>query len=104
MDSRQEADTGEYLTIDDLAERVGLPPVHLRALFNRDLKMTPKRFAKLLKIGNAIELAEEDPRLTISQIVERVRGGDESHFQRDFKKIFGKTFGEFRRRHLQQSE
>lgn len=102
--NHREIDTEECLTIDELAEQVRLSPAHLRALFSRDLKVTPNQFVKLLKIRNAIELAEEEPRLTISEIVERVRGGDESHFQRDFKKAFGITFGEFRRLCLQQSE
>jgi AraC-like DNA-binding protein len=102
IDNPQEADTEEYLT-DELAERVSLSPVHLRALFRRDLKTTPKRLAKRLKMENAIKLAE-DPRLTISQIVELVRGGDESRFQRDFKKTFGSPLGEFRKLRHQQSE
>ena len=104
MDNPLEADTEEYLSTDELAERVSLSPVHLRALFRRDLKTTPRRFAKRLKMENAIKLAEEDPRLTINQIVELVRGGDESRFQQDFKKAFGKTLGEFRKHRLQQSE
>jgi AraC-like DNA-binding protein len=102
IDNPQEADTEELLT-DELAERVSLSPVHLRALFRRDLKTTPKRFAKRLKMENAIKIAE-DTRLTISRIVELVRGGDESRFQRDFKKTFGMPLGEFRKLRLQQSE
>ena len=102
IDNPQDAGTEEYLT-DELAEQVGLSPVHLRAIFRRDLKTTPKRFAKRLKMENAIKLAE-DPRLTISRIVELVRGGDESRFQRDFKKTFGMPLGEFRKLRHQQSE
>ncbi len=102
IDDPLEADAEEHLT-DKLAERVGLSPVHLRALFRRDLKTTPKQFAKRLKMEKAIKLAE-DPRLTISQIVELVRGGDGSRFQRDFKKTFGMTFGEFRKLRRHQSE
>ena len=102
IDDPLEADAEECLT-DKLAERVGLSSVHLRALFRRDLKTTPKRFAKRLKMENAIKLAE-DPRLTISQIVELVRGGDGSRFQRDFKKTFGMTLGEFRKLRRHQSE
>jgi AraC-like DNA-binding protein len=102
IDDPLEADAEEHLT-DKLAERVGLSPVHLRALFRRDLKTTPKRFAKGLKMENAIKLAE-DPRLIISRIVELVRGGDESRFQRDFKKTFGMTLGEFRKLRRQQLE
>ena len=62
------------------------------------------RITKLLRMWNAIRLAEEDPGLPISKIVERVRGGDESHFQRDFKKAFGVTFGEFRRCRSEESQ
>jgi AraC-like DNA-binding protein len=102
IDDPLEADAEERLT-DKLAERVGLSSVHLRALFKRDLKTTPKRFAKRLKMENAIKLAE-DPRLTISWIVELVRGGDESRFQRNFKKTFGMPLGEFRKLRSQQSE
>jgi AraC-like DNA-binding protein len=103
IDSGQEIDTEEYMPTDELAEQVNISAVHLRALFRRDLKTTPRRFAKQLKMENAIKLAE-DPRLTISRIVELVRGGDESRFQQDFKKTFGKTLGEFRKLRLQQSE
>src|SRR5262245_33327364 len=102
IDDTIEYDAEEHL-IDKLAERVGLSSVHLRALFRRDLKTTPKRFAKRLKMENAIRLAE-DSRLTISRIVELVGGGDESHFQRDFKKTFGMHLGEFRKLRPQQSE
>lgn len=102
--NHRKIDTEEYLTIDELAEMVNLSPAHLRALFSRDLQTTPKRFAKQLRMANAAALVEEDPRLTISQIVELVRGGDESHFQREFKKTFGMTLGEFRRLHIQQSK
>ena len=102
IDDRTEADTEEHLT-DILAERVGISPVHLRALFRRDLKTTPKRFAKRLKMENAIKLAE-DPRLTISRIMELVQGGDESRFQRDFKKTFGMPLGEFRKLRRKPSE
>jgi AraC-like DNA-binding protein len=102
VDSLPEADPEEHLT-DKLAEQVGLSPVHLRALFRRDLKTTPMRFVKQLKMENAIKLAKEDPSLTISRIVELVRGGNESRFQQDFKKAFGKPLGEFRKLRLQQS-
>jgi AraC-like DNA-binding protein len=103
IDNRLWANPDEYLTIDDLAERVGISPVHLRDLFRRGMKMTIRQFTKLLRMWNAIRLAEEDPGLPISKIVERVRGGDESHFQRDFKKAFGVTFGEFRRCQSEES-
>jgi AraC-like DNA-binding protein len=103
IDNRKEIDTEEYMLTDELAEHVNISPVHLRALFRRDLNTTPRRFAKQLKMENAIKLAE-DSRLTISQIVELVRGGDESRFQQDFKKTFGQTIGEFRKLRLQQSE
>jgi AraC-like DNA-binding protein len=102
-DNRREVDTEGYPDIDELAERMGVSAAHLRDLFSRDLKMTPRQFIKLLKMANAIILAE-DSRLTISEIVECVRGGDESHFQRDFKKTFGKPLGAFRRLRIQQSE
>jgi len=102
IDDPLAADAEKHLT-DKLAERISLSPVHLRALFRRDLKTTPKRFAKRLKMENAIKLAE-DPRMTISRIVELVRGGDESRFQRDFKKTFGMTLGEFRKLRRHQSE
>jgi AraC-like DNA-binding protein len=104
LDNRQAIDTEEYMPTDELAEQVNISAVHLRALFRRDLKTTPRRFAKRLKMENAIKLAEEYPRLTIIEIVELVRGGDESRFQQDFKKAFGKTIGEFRKLRLQQSE
>jgi AraC-like DNA-binding protein len=104
IDNRLWANPDEYLTIDELAERVGISPLHLRDLFRRDMKMTVRQFTKLLRMWNAIRLAEEDPSLPISKIVERVRGGDESHFQREFKKAFGVTFGEFRRRRSEESQ
>ena len=64
---------------------------------------TPDRYAKQLKMENAIKLAEDSP-MTINRIVEVVRGGDASHFQREVKKTFGKTLGDFRRLRFEQAE
>lgn len=101
--NRDEEDVKEILTIDKLARREKLSPGYLRALFKRDMKMTPDQFAKQLKMENAKKLAENST-LTVDQIVENVRGGDSSHFQREFKKTFGKTLGDFRRLRIQQME
>ncbi len=89
--------------MDELARRVKLSPVRLRALFKRDLKTTPDQFVIQLKMENAIKLARDSP-LTNERIVEIVGGGDVSHFQRRFKKAFGKTLGDYRRLDLQEPD
>ncbi|MGH9833776.1 MAG: helix-turn-helix domain-containing protein [Blastocatellia bacterium] len=98
-----EQDVRESLTIDELARRVKLSPAYFRTLFRRDMKTTPSRYVKQLKIENAIKLAEET-NLAITRIVEIVGGVDASHFQREVKKATGKTLGEFRKLRLQQAE
>src|SRR5262245_17290588 len=102
-DSRNEENVEEILTTAKLAERVKLSRAHLCDLFRRDLKTTPKQLAKRVKMENAIWLAE-DTNLPIERIVELVEGGDPSHFQRDVKKTFGTTLGEFRSLQIQLQE
>lgn len=100
--SYHEKDSKE-ISMDELTRLVKLSVGQLYALFNRDVGIPPMRYVRLLKMENAIKLAENTS-LTIERIVEIVGGGDVSHFQRDVKKTFGKTLGEFRRLRLQQFE
>lgn len=85
------------LTLSQIADSVNLSPSRLRHLFKSQVGVTPSKFIKTRKIHEAKKLAERTY-LSVKQIVSLVGGNDESHFLRDFKKVYGCTLGEFQLR------
>jgi len=57
--------------------------------------MSPARYQRWLRMQRARQLLETSL-LTIKQIAGRIGIRDESHFWRDFKKIYGLTPSEYR--------
>lgn len=90
-------DLNDRILVEQLARSVNLSTSRLRALFRADAGTTPKRKIKQLKLERARQLAVET-HLTIDQILAMVAAGDPSHFHREFKKAFGMTLTECRKR------
>lgn len=67
------------------------------------MKMTLKQFADKLIMEKAIEMAKDDY-VTVYQIVDKVRAGDERNFRRRLKRTHGLTLSQFRMRCDDQNE
>lgn len=68
---------------------------HLNRLFNSNLGMSMKSFARLVRINNAIHLLNENT-TTLTLICEKLGYYDVSHFIKDFKIICGITPQEYK--------
>ncbi|MET0621631.1 MAG: helix-turn-helix domain-containing protein [Pyrinomonadaceae bacterium] len=85
--------TGELqreVSLDELARGVGLSLSRLHCLFRNETGMSPARYRRLLRIEKAKELLETT-HLNIKQIRIIVGIDDRSHFEREFKKLYGLT-------------
>lgn len=89
------ANLGQELALDEIARSVNLSPSRLRCVFKAETGMAPAHYFKHLKMQEARELAE-NTFLNVKEIMNRLGLRDESHFVRDFKKIHGLTFSQFR--------
>lgn len=95
-------DLGRKVTLTEMAQSVGLSVEHLRELFKSEIGMTPIQYQKRLRLLEAKRLLESTF-LNVQEIVIRVGLSDDSHFVRDFKKLYGLTPAQYRA-HYQQME
>ena len=85
------------LTLREMAQIVSLSPAHLCFLFKTETGTPPARYLRKMRMRNAATLLEETS-LSVKEVMARVGFSDESHFVRDFKRIYQMTPGEYRRR------
>jgi|SRR5947208_2179114 len=79
-----------------MAESVNLSPTHLCGLFKVEIGMPPARYLRQLRMNNARHLLATTF-LSIKEVMIEVGFTDESHFVRDFKRLYGKTPTQYRR-------
>ena len=87
-------------SVDDLAQQVNLSPSRLWHLFKAETGLKPMFYLKQLRLKRTAELLLLSPYKTVNQIQGEVGMRHESHFYDDFKRAYGVTPTEFRRRHL----
>jgi transcriptional regulator GlxA family with amidase domain len=92
-------DLSRKVTLSEMAQAVNLSAEHLRRLFKSEIGMTPVQYQKKLRLLEARRLLESTF-LNVQEIMVRVGLSDDSHFVRDFKKIYGLTPAQYRSRHL----
>jgi transcriptional regulator GlxA family with amidase domain len=76
------------LTIHELARAVNLSPSHFRRLFKAETGQTPARYLKECRMAKARELTETTF-FSVREIINHVGMGDDSHFVRDFERLYG---------------
>jgi len=84
------------LRISEVAQEIGVHPVHLARVFRRKCGQTPGEYLQRIRVRFASEklvLHEEG----IAEIATAAGFADQSHLTRIFKKFTGMTPGEFRR-------
>ncbi len=94
-----EADPRLPLDLRLMAESVNLSVPHLCHLFKKETGLTAARSVKLAKMKHSADLLTHTF-ITIKEIVVISGFRDESHFVRDFKKTYGVTPTEYRKRHF----
>lgn len=90
-------DLTRRLPLTRMAQLVNLSTARLSYLFKHETGMSPSRYLKSLRMREA-EILLLKTFLSIKEITARVGFADESHFVRDFKKLYGTTPTDYRKR------
>ena len=90
-----EANPSQNLTLQKMAESVNLSPPYFCNLFKAVTGVSPAKYLKSLRMQQAATLLTTTF-LSVKEIVCRVGLTDESHFVRDFKRLYGVTPTEYR--------
>jgi AraC family transcriptional regulator of arabinose operon len=86
-------------SLDEVAQSMNMSPSRLRHIFKAEMGTSPKQFIKLLRLQIAKELLETSF-LNVKEITVKIGWRDESHFVKDFKKIYGCSPTRYRIAHL----
>lgn len=94
------------LTERELADKIGVSPQHLCAMFKTEIGETPIRYLNQVRMEKARELLENDgaSALSIKEVAARVGCRDLSHFVRDFQQRFGLSPRRYRERNRPRSD
>ncbi len=90
-----QGDPSRNFTLGKMAESVNLSPPYFCYLFKTITGVPPAKYLKSLRMQQAATLLTTTF-LSVKEIVRRVGLTDESHFVRDFKRIYGVTPSEYR--------
>jgi transcriptional regulator GlxA family with amidase domain len=88
-------DPSRTFSLGEMAQSVNLSPAYFCGLFKAVTGVPPARYLKSLRMQHAATLLTTTF-LSVKEIVRRVGCSDESHFVRDFKRIYGVTPSEYR--------
>lgn len=81
----------------EIASTVNLSLAHLRYLFKEETGKSPAQYLRALRMREAARLLETTF-LNVKEVMHRIGVHDESHFTRDFKKVYGMTPAQYRSR------
>jgi len=96
----QDEGVGRGLISSGLPKQVNLSRSGLYRIFKADMKTSPARYAKVKRMEAAARLLETTY-LSVKEIAAQVGFYDQSHFVRDFKKLYGHTPTEYRDRKIE---
>jgi AraC-like DNA-binding protein len=83
------------LSLNKIAAAVHLSVWHLCHLFKAETGQTPARYLKAIRMQQARTLLENSL-LSIKEVMNKVGMGDQSHFAKDFRRVYGLTPSQFR--------
>ena len=98
-----QVDPSRSFTLGKMAESVNLSPPYFCYLFKTITGVPPAKYLKTLRMQQAAMLLTSTF-LSVKEIVRRVGLTDESHFVRDFKRLYGVTPSEYRNEAFLSSE
>jgi AraC-like DNA-binding protein len=82
--------------ISELSDEFGLNPRQLERLFMREVGMSAKLFARILRFNHAKGLIERDPGISLAGLTYESGYADQAHFSHNFRELFGYTPAEFK--------
>ena len=85
----------QRISFREMAPMVNLSPSRLRHIFRVEVGMSPAQYVKSLRLNRARELLETTF-LSVKQIQSITGMSDESHFFRDFKRVYNLTPTQYR--------
>ncbi len=88
-------DLRQDFNVSKLAKSVNLSPNRFNDLFKTETGTPPIRYLKSLRMAKAATLLSNSF-LSVKQVMARVGFRDESHFARDFKRIYGSAPTQYR--------
>ena len=100
---RMQGDPSRTFSLREMAESVNLSPPYFCYLFKTITGVPPAKYLKSLRMQQAAVLLRTTF-LSVKEVVSRVGFTDESHFVRDFKRMFGVTPSEYRNGALPDNE
>lgn len=83
----------EGITLNQLAQQVGLSPYYLLRVFHTEVGMPPYAYLESVRIRHAQRLIETGK--TLAEVAVEVGFSSQSHMTRHFKKIIGATPGQY---------
>ncbi len=87
------------LSPDKLATRVGLSPSRLHYLFKAGIGTSPAKHLRSLRLERARRLLNTT-HSSVKQVMIEVGVTDRSHFEREFKRLYGVTPSQYRKSDL----
>jgi len=90
-----QGDPSRTLSLEKMAESVNLSAPYFCYLFKTITGVPPAKYLKSLRMQHAATLLT-NTFLSVKEVVRRVGLTDESHFVRDFKRLYGVTPSEYR--------
>ena len=87
------------LSTDKLATLVGLSPSRLHYLFKAEIGTSPAKHLRYLRLERSRHLLNTT-HSSIKQVMIEVGVTDRSHFEREFKRLFGVTPSQYRKADL----
>ena len=100
---RMQGDPSRTFSLGEMAQSVNLSPPYFCYLFKTVTGVPPAKYLKTLRMQQAATLLTTTF-LSVKEIVSRVGFSDESHFVRDFKRLYGVTPSEYRNGVLPEKE
>ncbi len=91
-----ESRAAEQLSIEDVAQSVGVGSFHLMRSFKRSIGVTPHQYLMRIRLMRAIDLLR-DTSMPITDVAYESGWADLSNFLRTFRRDVGCTPGDFRR-------
>ncbi len=84
-------------TVKEMAKSIDVSESYFQKLFKTENGMTPAKYVCKLRFEKAKELLEDRRFLRIQEICHEIGIHDQTHFTRDFKKLYGKTPSQYRK-------
>jgi AraC-like DNA-binding protein len=85
---------GGATPVQTISERLGISHKHLVELFTRTVGLSPKRFARLIRLERAIAESQTHS-MNWTAVAHECGFHDQAHFNREFKRFTGVTPSEF---------